>query len=325
MPGIDETESSYRYRQFDPSECEPGTVRTIKLTDGVSAVVCRRKSTSQKDIERMALDMAAKAEEWKQFDRMRERCYDRAAKLTEDRFYDERGVVKRAILGTHNPTDVDNAIERAIQGQADEWVDLLTKITLMVGDEFAQRTYNRIKGAKPSEAKAEKPPALITERVDWLDSLTRYIKDNSATLVQGITKATMRQIRVALDEGIAEGESIPHLAERIDALYLEEIIPNRSVVIARTETIRASNLGSQEGAIASGLPLKKSWLATADDRTRPDHDNMGMTDAIPLDQPYRTEGPDFPGEKLMFPGDVSLGASPGNTIQCRCTETYGVE
>jgi len=38
---IDETSTSYRFRQFDPSYCAVDSVRTIRLTDGVSAVVCQ--------------------------------------------------------------------------------------------------------------------------------------------------------------------------------------------------------------------------------------------------------------------------------------------
>lgn len=38
---VDETEDSYRFRQFDPSRCQEDTFRTITLTEGVKAVICR--------------------------------------------------------------------------------------------------------------------------------------------------------------------------------------------------------------------------------------------------------------------------------------------
>lgn len=38
---VDETEDSWRFRQFEPSECQEGSFRTIDLTDGVKAVICR--------------------------------------------------------------------------------------------------------------------------------------------------------------------------------------------------------------------------------------------------------------------------------------------
>lgn len=42
---VDETEESYRYRQFDPGECTEGSERTIELTDGVKAVICAKKES----------------------------------------------------------------------------------------------------------------------------------------------------------------------------------------------------------------------------------------------------------------------------------------
>jgi len=35
---------------------------------------------------------------------------------------------------------------------------------------------------------------------------------------------------------------------------------------------------------------------------------------VPLDKPFIVSG-----EPLMFPGDGSKGASPGNLINCRCS------
>ena len=34
---------SVRLRQFDPDECQEGSFRNIELTDGIQAVICRRK------------------------------------------------------------------------------------------------------------------------------------------------------------------------------------------------------------------------------------------------------------------------------------------
>jgi len=50
---VDETEDSYRFRQFDPGDCAEGaldngeTFATIQLTDGVQAVVCQKKAGRQ--------------------------------------------------------------------------------------------------------------------------------------------------------------------------------------------------------------------------------------------------------------------------------------
>ena len=47
----DETSTSWRYRQREPSEFQDGTFRTIELTDGVSAVVGRLKETKESEMK----------------------------------------------------------------------------------------------------------------------------------------------------------------------------------------------------------------------------------------------------------------------------------
>ncbi len=42
-PKVDETEGSFRYRQFPPDRCQEGTARTTRITDGVQIVGCRLK------------------------------------------------------------------------------------------------------------------------------------------------------------------------------------------------------------------------------------------------------------------------------------------
>jgi phage head maturation protease len=49
--GVDETDSSYRIRQIDPSEFKEGSFRTISLTGGVKAVVGRKKDQASKQAE----------------------------------------------------------------------------------------------------------------------------------------------------------------------------------------------------------------------------------------------------------------------------------
>lgn len=44
MSKVDETQDSWRFRQFDPDRCKAGSFRTITLTEGVKAVVCRPKA-----------------------------------------------------------------------------------------------------------------------------------------------------------------------------------------------------------------------------------------------------------------------------------------
>jgi len=45
-PGVDETDSSYRFRQFPPSECIAGSYASMPLPNGVTLVLCRRRTTA---------------------------------------------------------------------------------------------------------------------------------------------------------------------------------------------------------------------------------------------------------------------------------------
>ena len=86
--------------------------------------------------------------------------------------------------------------------------------------------------------------------------------------------------------------------------------------IARTETTRVENSARMdvgEQGKKMGFSMLKEWVATSDDRTRPAHaDADGQQ--VPIDEPFIVDG-----EKLMYPGDISMGASPSNVINCRCT------
>ena len=85
---------------------------------------------------------------------------------------------------------------------------------------------------------------------------------------------------------------------------------------ARTAVTAAENGGrtaSYKQAADRGIELTREWIATKDARTRHSH---GAADGqrVGVDEPF-TVG----GEKLMFPGDGSLGATGKNLYNCRCT------
>lgn len=60
----------------------------------------------------------------------------------------------------------------------------------------------------------------------------------------------------------------------------------------------------------------KEWVTMGDSRVRPGH-RAADSQQVPSDQPFMVAG-----ERLMHPGDRSLGASIGNVINCRCSAVY---
>lgn len=123
------------------------------------------------------------------------------------------------------------------------------------------------------------------------------------------------QMKGQLLSGLLKGESINKIARRLKDVSEKSL--KDSIRIARTETVRVANSAKQdilhEGK-RLGFKMKKRWIATTDGRVREDHLAMNGVE-VNEDEPFVLPN----GDKLMFPGDISLGASPENVINCRCT------
>ena len=84
----------------------------------------------------------------------------------------------------------------------------------------------------------------MSSQIKQLDDFAKaWILQRSLTLAKLINMTTMDAIRNALAEGFAEGESIQQLTKRIEG-YFEGNSKVRAEMVARTETISASNEGA---------------------------------------------------------------------------------
>lgn len=123
------------------------------------------------------------------------------------------------------------------------------------------------------------------------------------------------QMKGQLMTGLLKGEGINKIARRLKDVSEKSL--KDSIRIARTETTRVQNSAKmnigKEGE-RLGFKMWKRWVATTDGRVRDDHLAMNGVE-VPQDEPFIL--PD--GSKMMFPGDISMGAPPEQTIQCRCT------
>lgn len=236
---------------------------------------------------------------YKSVNRQRDELISTASTELEDFLDEERSRVVKAVRGAVTPEGAMNLANHQLTG----YPQLITALNL-----------------EASRAFSEDVLAKLPRRKDTLMELLlrEYISRYVATRVTGITRTRREEIRRIVQQGIEEGLSIPNIAKLLDGLYLETIIPNRSEAIARTEVISASNAGSFIAAKSTGLPLRKIWLSTADRRTRDAHSSAdGQT--VDINEPFVVGG-----EKLMFPGDSSLGASGANLVMCRCAIAYEV-
>lgn len=115
-----------------------------------------------------------------------------------------------------------------------------------------------------------------------------------------VTEGTREYIRATVREAIEEGLSNDSIAARLRESY--GFSTARATLIARTETLRASNEGALQGYKASGVVNAKEWLTAEDDKVTPDCMANQGAGAIPLD--------------AAFPSGEH---APPDHPNCRCT------
>lgn len=264
---------------------------------------------------------------WKVFDRRRVRFTKSVRALVLQQITDDIAAAQKAIRGSSSTEAAQEASQAAVNANRPEWLKLFERIYLTVGQSFAEDTFAQLKseGVIP-ETKEQKQDPQVEDF--WLSEIQRWLTDNADLRVIGIQDATNRRILRSISDGVSEGLGINAIADSLrDLTGLGSITDTRAERIARTEVISASNLGSQVSAKSTGLPLEKEWIASRDGRVRglqsdDKFSHSGLDgQRVPMEEPYIEPRS---GEKLMFPGDISLGASGGNVIQCRCVEGYHV-
>lgn len=130
----------------------------------------------------------------------------------------------------------------------------------------------------------------------------------------------MKQVNAEILQGIYQGESVDKMAKRLMNVGVRN--GESAIRAARTIVTTVENKARQDAAEAAeekGVIMKKVWLTISDDRTREWHVQAGIdygsdANAIPIDEPFIVND-----EEMMYPGDESLGASPSNIYNCRCS------
>jgi HK97 family phage portal protein len=242
---------------------------------------------------------------WKSFDDRRRRFELQARRAIEDAFARERELVIAAAANGNSA-----AIDQAVKSNEPAWAEVYRSIVMRVASDFATETTNDLKAQDGRfETKAVSDV--------WLAAVLQWVRDTTAEKVEGIGDYTRELLKTDITRALLEGASTFNLQRVIAASYAG-FTDYRAERIARTEVVAASNLGSVAAAQATGLELRKKWLATPDPRLRDSHRAVngqvrGLKEAFSVS-----------GSRLMFPGDSSMGAAAAQTINCRCTQTYEV-
>lgn len=147
----------------------------------------------------------------------------------------------------------------------------------------------------------------------FVDAAVRYLRQNAAQKVQGITDTSREAIGNQIRIGVEKGESRVQIAQRI-SYHRRSITPGRAQTIARTEVHGAANYGSLIAAAEERLPMVKIWQAMGG--ARPTH-AAASGQRRALSEPFQV------GSALLdHPGAAGPAAE---TVNCRCSMTYEVE
>jgi len=186
----------------------------------------------------------------------------------------------------------------------------------LVGADFAREQYNRLKGFDPD---------LLTKEEDtWYNYLRHYVKNRLWKRIESVNNTSVetagRIINGVLEQSVTEGLGAYETATRIKRGLIDQGIQYnqwRALRIARTEIMTASNLGSMEGAKATGEALQKYWIPTFDSRSRDTHMAVEAQNPKMMNETFQVGM-----YNMQHPGDPAGGAE--ETVNCRCALSFGV-
>lgn len=191
-----------------------------------------------------------------------------------------------------------------------------------VNRKFGRQIRRQLKGFFADVEVKTTDDDITKEQSEFMNDLSA----EHALLILGTLQRQLNQIpKIITDAAIAESPlavfdplSNEELAKQ-SADKFRELIPGKSNIISMAETQQsAEGLKDIESGLLSvaGIItiLNKVWMSILDEKTRLSH-------AL-ADGQIRNNLEAFivQGQRLMFPTDTSLGATPSNIMGCRCSK-----
>lgn len=185
-----------------------------------------------------------------------------------------------------------------------------TRIRSVIEDHY-RRTIPVFAGMALKQIKSRKVEKKAAQTMhEWL--IARWIDREALRKATMIADTDRDDVLKAINTGLGEGLGTEEIARNIRKV--SQLTPHRASTVARTETHAAATYGSiesvREAERTLGVVMNKEWLATKDDRTRPEH-LAADGQQVAMDEKF-TVG----GEQMDRPGDSN--ASAANVVACRC-------
>lgn len=212
----------------------------------------------------------------------------------------------KAVMQAINSSNASGAAAGRAEGAINDQSSKLKKTLLSLYEDVCTDVGKKI-AASLSDKKANATGLQFSE------SQIKYLLQLAGTKVQQIDATTLEQLRTELAIGVDLHEDISQLAKRIDTLYLDQIIPNRSATIAQTETHSAGSYAAIEAAKQSGMALNKVWMTTSA-KPRPTHAAADGQE-VGMDEPFIVGG-----VEMQQPGDPNGPAE--EVINCYCVPYF---
>lgn len=192
---------------------------------------------------------------------------------------------------------------------------VLKRLYIDAGVHYGSLVYSQLPKA-PKKTKRRAPMGFNQEMIDLINS---YFEGDILNFSEGITDTTRDLIRVVMQIATEEGRDLDWIVEQL-TVESDDIQANRARLIARTETVTATNQAAYFAAAKTGLLMKKEWLSAGDNRVRPDHatvngSRVGMEDFFNVG-----------GSMMLVPGariqQNGLQTPAKEVCNCRCVCLY---
>lgn len=260
------------------------------------------------------MSRAQRMRAYRQMERIRN-AYERATRVQFRTIFSQE---LQALTDLEDPTERD--ILAAVKSTDSSKRQVLTWMYTSVAEEVYPMVDESMTAKAWSERLQRKAAGDIDEDDTWAVEMRRWILENAGTKIVQIDETTLQEIRRIF----AESESVIDFRMKLDDLYLDQIIPNRSSVIARTESTAASNRASLETArsLDSARTQYKMWNTALDVDVRDTHQHLEGR-SVETAQQFRWSGR-YGSIRMDCPADSTYGAPAAEVVNCRCFITFHV-
>jgi post-segregation antitoxin (ccd killing protein) len=178
----------------------------------------------------------------------------------------------------------------------------LIDANIETSQDFIQTNYKRQTGK-----------AISTEVQSKINAqMKKHIAKWSEESANSITETNQRRLSTLFKTAQTNNWDVSQIRKGVSEIFegTSREPYSHAQMIARTENLHIANLSRQETAIENGF-VKKTWLATTDERSRHWHNGVMNGVSVAIDEPFIVGG-----IEMQYPGDPAGG--PNNNCNCRC-------